>query len=95
MKIRTEIHEDGIVCEADLGTRHYRSKYRGDYTLKEAKKRFVARVLKAEQEETDRIKLEALLMCLNCQLPANKCKGACRYRLKGRRQIPRGKRVTT
>lgn len=94
MKIRTEIQEDGIVCEADFGTRHYRSKYRGDYTLKEAKKRFAARVLKAEQEELDRVRLEGLLMCLNCQLPANKCKGTCKYKPKGRKRIPRGKRVS-
>ena len=92
MKIRTEILEDGaVVCEADLGTRHYRSRYRG-YPLKEAKKKFAARVFKAEQEETDRIKLEKLLMCLNCQLPVEKCKGKCKYTPKNRR-MPRGKGV--
>ena len=93
MKVRTEVLEDGsIACEADCGTRHYRSRYRG-HTLKEAKKKFTARVLKAAQEELDRVRLEALLMCLNCSLPANECKGKCRYKPKNGK-LPRGKGAT-
>lgn len=93
MKIRTEILSDGsIACEADCETRHYRSRYRG-YTLKEAKKRFTRRVLKAEQEELDRVRLEAILMCLNCEKPASKCKGKCKYKPKNGKKLPRGKGV--
>lgn len=47
MKIVTEVLADGIVCETAIEHRHYRSKYRG-YTLAQAKRKFTARVLKAE-----------------------------------------------
>ena len=92
MKVKTEILEDGIVCETDCGTRHYRSKYQG-YSLKEAKKKFTARVLKAEQEELDKVRHEALLMCLNCTLPYKQCKGKCVYKPTNGRKLPRGKGV--
>ena len=91
MKVNTEVLESGIVvCEADCGTRHYRSRYRG-YTLKEAKKKFTARVIKAEQEELDRVRLEAILMCLNCKASAKECKGTCKYKPKNGKKLPRGK----
>ncbi len=91
MKIITEVLESGIVvCEAYCGARRYRSRYRG-YTLKEAKKKFTARVIKAEQEELDRIRLEAILMCLNCEKSAKDCKGKCRYKPKNGRKLPGGK----
>lgn len=91
MEIKTTVLEDGtIACEADCGTRHYRSRYRG-YTMKEAKKKFTNRVIKAEQEELDRRRLEAILMCLNCEKSKKDCKGACRYKPKNRNKLPRGK----
>lgn len=93
MKVRVEIMEDGtIACEADCGTRHYRSRYRG-YTLKEAKRKFTDRVNKAEQEELDRVRLEAILMCLNCEKAAKDCKGKCRYKPKNGKKILRGKGI--
>ena len=59
MKITTTVLDDGIVCETEIETRHYRSKYKG-YTKREAEKKFTARVLKAEQEELDKARLLAL-----------------------------------
>ncbi len=95
MKVKVEIMGDGsVACEADsdCGTRHYRSRYRG-LTPKEAKKKFTERVLKSEQEELDRVRLEALLTCLNCPLPAEECKGKCKYKPKNGK-MPRGKGAT-
>lgn len=93
MKIKTEVLDDGaVICEADCNTRHYRSRYRG-YTEAEAKKRFTRRVLKAEQEALDKVRMEALLMCLNCSLPEKQCKGRCVYKPKNGRSLPRGKGV--
>lgn len=91
MKIRTEILADGrIACETECGTRHYRSVYRG-YLLKDAKRKFANRVAKAEQEELDRVRLEAILMCLNCGKSAKDCKGKCTYKPKNRKKLPRSK----
>lgn len=89
MKITTGILADGrISCETVTLRGHYKSVYRG-YTLKEAKKKFTDRVIKAEQEELDRIRLEAILMCLNCEKSAKDCKGKCRYKPKNERKLPR------
>lgn len=91
MKVKTEVMADGtIVCEVETENRHYRSRYRG-YTLKEAKKRFTDRVIKTEQEELDRVRLEAILMCLNCEKSAKDCKGKCRYKPRNGKKLPRGK----
>lgn len=91
MKIKTFIKEDGaVICETDIENRHYRSRYRG-YTLNEAKSKFTRRVLKAEQEELDKVRLEAILMCLNCQQDVSECKGKCVYKPKDGKKLPRGK----
>lgn len=91
MKITTSILPDGrIACETVTPRGHYRSVYRG-YTLKDAKKKFTNRVIKAEQEELDRVRLEAILMCLNCEKSAQDCKGKCRYKPKNGKKLPRGK----
>ena len=91
MKIKTEIFEDGsIACETETATRHYRSRYRG-YSLREARRKFTARVIKAEQEELDRVRLEAIAMCLQCKVPMSKCKGTCKFKPKDGRKLPRGK----
>lgn len=93
MKVKMKIMEDGsIVCETAFGDRHYRSRYRG-YNLLEAKRRFTKRVIKAEQEELDRVRMEAILMCLHCTLPTSKCKGKCRYEPKNKKKLFRGKGV--
>lgn len=70
MKVKTTILNDGIVCETEIGTRHYRSKYKG-YTLKEAKQKFISRVLKAEQEELDKARLLALAGYLKIKEKSN------------------------
>ena len=91
MKITTEIMGDGsIVCETQCDTRHYRSRYRG-YTLREAKSKFTKRVVNAEQEELDRVRREAIYMCLHCKKSAKDCKGKCIYRPKSGRKMPRSK----
>lgn len=68
MKIETTVLEDSIICETDCDTRHYRSRYRG-YTRAEAEKRFRKRVIDNEQAQLDKVRLEAILMCFNCEKP--------------------------
>lgn len=91
MKIITNILDDGrISCETVTPRGHYKSIYRG-YSIIDAKRKFRDRVIKAEQEELDRVRLEAILMCLNCEKSATDCKGKCRYKPKNGNKLPRGK----
>lgn len=91
MKIQSTFTDDGrIICETSTQRGRYKSIYSG-YSIVEAKRKFKDRVIKAEQEALDKVRLEAILMCLNCEKSAKDCKGKCRYKSRNGKKAPRGK----
>lgn len=91
MTISTEITANGAIkCITEIDGRRYRSKYHG-CNKAEAQKRFRQRVEAAETKLMEASRQELIDVCLNCQIPVEKCKGNCK--IKQTIKIKRGKGV--
>lgn len=91
MIISTEITASGAIrCMTEIDGRKYRSKFHG-CNKAEAQRRFRHRVEAAETKLMEASRQELIDICLNCQIPVEKCKGNCK--IKQTIKIKRGKGV--
>lgn len=79
-----------IRCETEIDGRPYKKSFLG-CGVKEARKRFRAKVVAAESKLMDEKRQEIIDACLNCTIPVEQCKGNCK--IKQTIKIKRGKGI--